>query len=105
LPAVKSSHRTNRVRERRLSFSQQLSVMAQVFGGASLHGRIPAEVAALAEKLRGMGVADIELNDMDVAGVYVTPEVDMMMPRTSSAIKVKTLTGKEIKQIDLGNTF
>jgi ubiquitin-like protein Nedd8 len=62
-----------------------------------MHGRIPAEVAALAEKLRGMGVADVELNDMDVAGgVYVTPEVEMMMPRTSSAIKVKTLTGKDI---------
>jgi hypothetical protein len=70
--------------------------MAHVFGGASMHGRIPAKVAALAEKLRDIGVAHVELNNMDVASVYVTPEVYMMMPQTSSAIKVKTLTGKEI---------
>jgi hypothetical protein len=70
--------------------------MAHVFGGASMHGRIPAKVAALAEKLRDIGVAHVELNNMGVASVYVTPEVYMMMPQTSSAIKVKTLTGKEI---------
>ncbi|GJN20015.1 hypothetical protein PR202_gb07338 [Eleusine coracana subsp. coracana] len=64
-----------------------------------MHGKTPAEVAALAKKMKDMGVADAELikdDDMDV----IMPEVDMVMPRARNAIKVKTLTGREI-EIDI----
>jgi hypothetical protein len=54
----------------------------------------PGRGRCAGRETEGHGVADVELNDMDVAGVYVTPEVDMMIQ--SSAIKVQTFTGKEI---------
>ncbi|GJM91346.1 hypothetical protein PR202_ga07709 [Eleusine coracana subsp. coracana] len=63
-----------------------------------MHGKTPAEVAALAKNMKDMGVADADLKDDDMD--VIMPEVDRVMARARNAIKVKTLTGREI-EIDI----